>query len=167
MSSMSIRQFNAASAAEAGDLLRPCLDVDRWVSAVVAGRPYADRGQLIATADSAADPLTAQEVDAALAHHPRIGERAHGDSAEAGMSAAEQSGLSMDEQLTRRLADGNAEYERRFDRVFLIRAAGRTTQEILDELTRRLNNDEATEAAVIADQLRQIAVLRLEGVVSQ
>lgn len=167
MFSMTIGQFNAASAGEAADLLRPCLDVDRWVSAVVAGRPYADREQLLATAESAADPLTAREVDAALAHHPRIGERARGESPEAGLSRGEQAGLSMDDDLTRRLADGNAEYERRFDRVFLIRAAGRTMPEILDQLTRRLGNDEQTEAAVVADQLRQIAVLRLKGVVSQ
>ena len=44
-----------------------------------------------------------------------------------------------------RLVDGNRAYEERFDRVFLIRAAGRDADEILAELERRLGNDDATE----------------------
>ena len=165
MSSLTIEEFNAASAVDAEAVLRPCLDIDRWVQAIVTARPFADRERLIATAESVANPFTAQEVEAALAHHPRIGERAQGESAEAGLSRGEQSGLSINEQLTADLARGNAEYERRFDRVFLIRAAGRTTQEILDALNQRLGNDEQTELRVVADQLRQIAVLRLKGAV--
>ena len=59
------------------------------------------------------------------------------------------------------IADGNAAYEERFGRVFLIRAAGRGPDEMLAELTRRLGNDDDTEAAEALDQLRQIALLRL------
>ena len=62
-----------------------------------------------------------------------------------------------------RLAAGNAAYEERFDRVFLIRAAGRDAEEILAELDRRLQNDDATERAETVDNLRQIALLRLEA----
>ena len=43
------------------------------------------------------------------------------------------------------LAEGNREYEQRFGRVFLIRAAGRSSSEVLAELRRRLGNDDATE----------------------
>ena len=57
---------------------------------------------------------------------------------------------------------GNAAYEQRFDRVFLIRAAGRSAEEILAELDRRLENDDATERAETVDNLRQITALRLE-----
>ena len=57
---------------------------------------------------------------------------------------------------------GNRAYEERFDRVFLIRAAGRGAGEILAELERRLGNDDATERAETLEQLRQIALLRLE-----
>lgn len=89
-----------------------------------------------------------------------------GDSKEAGLSRGEQSGLRLDDDVQRRLAEGNAAYERRFDRVFLIRAAGRSSEQILDQLTTRLGNDDETESAVVADQLRQIAVLRLQGAVS-
>ena len=62
-----------------------------------------------------------------------------------------------------RLAAGNAAYEERFGRVFLIRAAGRDAEAILAELDRRLGNDDATERAETVDNLRQIALLRLEA----
>jgi 2-oxo-4-hydroxy-4-carboxy-5-ureidoimidazoline decarboxylase len=64
-----------------------------------------------------------------------------------------------------RLAAGNAAYEQRFDRVFLIRAAGRSADEILAELDRRLENDDATERSETVEQLGEIAVLRLESAV--
>ena len=60
-----------------------------------------------------------------------------------------------------RLVAGNAAYEERFGRVFLIRAAGRDADQILGELDRRLQNDDATERAETVDNLRQIALLRL------
>ena len=59
--------------------------------------------------------------------------------------------------MAARLAAGNAAYEQRFGRVFLIRAAGRDAEQILAELDRRLGNDDETERAETVDNLRQIA----------
>ena len=56
----------------------------------------------------------------------------------------------------------NAEYERRFGHVFLIRAAGRSAEEMLTELDRRLANDEDRERAEVTEQLAQITRLRLQ-----
>nr|WP_306420678.1 2-oxo-4-hydroxy-4-carboxy-5-ureidoimidazoline decarboxylase [Arthrobacter sp. JCM 19049] len=47
----------------------------------------------------------------------------------------------------------------------MIRAAGRTTEEILAECQRRLGNDDDTELREVAEQLRAIAVLRLSNAV--
>ncbi|BDY31917.1 2-oxo-4-hydroxy-4-carboxy-5-ureidoimidazoline decarboxylase [Mycolicibacterium mageritense] len=162
----SLRRFNEADPADAAAAVRPCLDVDRWVQAVVDGRPYRDVEAAVAVAQSAADPFTDDELTTALSHHPRIGERASGSSAEAGFSRAEQSGVSTDADVQSRLVDGNRAYEKRFGHVFLIRAAGRSSKEILAALEERLTNDPETEKAVMADQLRQIAVLRLQGVLT-
>ena len=63
------------------------------------------------------------------------------------------------------LAEGNREYEQRFGRVFLIRAAGRSASEVLAELRRRLGNDDETERAETVAALREIALLRLKDVV--
>ncbi len=71
-----------------------------------------------------------------------------------------------DADVTAAIADGNVAYEERFARVFLIRAAGRTPSDMLAELTRRLRNDDAAEAAEALGQLAEIAVLRLRGSVT-
>jgi 2-oxo-4-hydroxy-4-carboxy-5-ureidoimidazoline decarboxylase len=65
------------------------------------------------------------------------------------------------------LASGNRAYEEKFGRVFLIRAAGRTAPEILAALNERLAHTAAQEDAIVAQQLREIALLRLEGVISE
>ena len=137
--------------------LLACLSVPRWADEVLAAQPYADRQALLDAADAAARELTDAELDQALAGHPRIGERG------GAQSTREQSGVDPSVGDTAaRLAAGNAAYERRFDRVFLIRAAGRDAEQILAELDRRLRNDDASERAETVDNLREIALLRLE-----
>lgn len=163
---MTLDEFNAADREDAIAAVRPCLDIDRWVETIVDRRPYPNTSALLDAARAAADPFTQAEIDGALAHHPRIGERAAGAGAEARMSAAEQAGLGQSSaELETALAAGNAEYERQFDRVFLIRAAGRSRQEILSELERRVSHTEEQELPIIAGELRDIALLRLEGVI--
>ncbi len=142
--------------------LRSCLGVERFVDEVASGAPYVDNGELLAAADRVASSLTPTEVDAALAHHPRIGERAAGEGQAQRFSRSEQSAAdASDAELAEAIAAGNRAYEERFDRVFLIRAAGRGRAEILAELTRRLDNDDATEAATVASELQDITMLRL------
>ena len=163
---MELEAFNRLQAGRAREVVRPCVDVQRWIDAVVAGRPYPDRDALLRTARSAAAPWTTTEIDQALARHPRIGERAVGTSAEASLSRSEQAGLGATaDDTAAALAAGNRAYEERFSRVFLIRAAGRTAPEILAALTSRLAHTEVEEIAVVAEELRQIAVLRLEGII--
>ena len=138
--------------------LLSCLSVPRWADDVLAGEPYADRSALLARADEAARELSDEELEQALSGHPRIGERG------GAQSQREQAGVDPAVGgAAARLAAGNAAYEQRFGRVFLIRAAGRDADAILAELDRRLGNDDETERAETVDNLRQIALLRLEG----
>ena len=142
--------------------LTAALGVARWVDDVAAAGPYASVQELIAAGDRASADLSDAELDEAVAHHPRIGESATGTGPASTLSTGEQAGLgSNDEGVDAAIAKGNEVYEQRFGRVFLIRAAGRSRQEVLDELQRRLKNDEATEAAEAKEQLKQIAALRL------
>jgi len=165
---MKLAEFNNADAAAAADALRPCIDVERWVQAITAARPFISRAALLDFAAQAAAPFTAAEVTAAMAHHPRIGERPTASTAEASMSRSEQSGVDpSDNGTAAALAAGNRAYEQKFGRVFLIRAAGRTAPEILAALNTRLTHSPAEEDRIVAQQLREIAVLRLQGVISE
>jgi 2-oxo-4-hydroxy-4-carboxy-5-ureidoimidazoline decarboxylase len=160
-------EFNRLPADDARTLLRPCLDVDRWIESVVAARPFTDLDSALDSAREDAAPLSSDEIATAMSHHPRIGEKAKGESAEAAHSSREQAGLgTLEADVQSRLAAGNAAYEERFDRVFLIRAAGRSPEEILSELDRRMDNSAVDEEAEVGDQLIQIAALRLEGILA-
>ena len=143
--------------------LAASLSVNRWIDEVASGYPYESVAQLLAAAADAATPLSPAEIDEAIAHHPRIGEKPVGEGASQNFSRSEQAGLGDDdENLAAQIAAGNVAYEERFGRVFIIRAAGRTRAEILDELTRRLELPNATELEIAGEQLREIALLRLE-----
>ena len=164
---MALDAFNALDRDAARAALRPCVDIDRWIDEVVDGRPYPDVEAALAAGRLAADPWTESEIDGALAHHPRIGDRPQGASAEATFSRSEQSGVDVtDADVQAALVSGNLAYEDRFGRVFLIRAAGRSSREILDALNARLLHSPDEELPVVAEQLREIAVLRLEGVLN-
>lgn len=165
---MKLAEFNTADPGLAAATLRPCIDVTRWVDTVTAARPFDSKDALLAFASGAANPFTPAEVEAAMAHHPRIGERPTAATAEASMSRSEQAGVDpSDAGVTEALAKGNRDYEEKFGRVFLIRAAGRTAPEILQALNERLGNSSAEEDTIVAQQLREIAVLRLEGLITE
>ncbi|MBW1640515.1 2-oxo-4-hydroxy-4-carboxy-5-ureidoimidazoline decarboxylase [Microbacterium resistens] len=163
---MLLEEFNRADRSVAIAALRPCVDVTRWCEHLVDHRPYDSVESLVAEAAVAADPFTAEEIEAAFVHHPRIGERPKGEGAEAALSRSEQSGVDTSEAVQEALREGNLAYEERFGRVFLIRAAGRSADEILAALRERLANDDDAEAVIVAQQLREIALLRLKGVVA-
>jgi 2-oxo-4-hydroxy-4-carboxy-5-ureidoimidazoline decarboxylase len=142
--------------------LAAALGVHRWIVEVAGEAPYSSLGELLRVAERAATPLTAREIDEALAHHPRIGEKPRGAGASQEHSKREQASVDADDaELAVAISAGNAAYEARFGRVFLIRAAGRTRAEILAELQRRLELDDDEELVNVGEQLREIALLRL------
>ncbi len=150
---MLLEDFNTATPAEAAGALRPCLDIDRWVGDIIAARPF---GRAVVRRVVAEETLLLE-----------VGERAAGTSTEADLSRREQAGVDPgDAAVIEALAEGNRRYEEKFNQVFLIRAAGRSPQEIIEALNQRMKNTAAQENLLVAEQLREIAVLRLEGVMS-
>ena len=101
------------------------------------------------------------EVDEARAHHPRIGEKPQGEGASHAFARAGQASVDADDAtVNAAIAGGNREYEERFGRVFLIRAAGRSGAEIPVELNRRLQLDDSAEQRIAGVQLLEIARIR-------
>ncbi|MEV0898631.1 2-oxo-4-hydroxy-4-carboxy-5-ureidoimidazoline decarboxylase [Actinoplanes sp. NPDC049802] len=158
--------FNALPTERLEEELLACCAAPAWGARTAAGRPYADRAAIIAAADAASRELSWSDVLLGLSAHPRIGERAAGQSQEAAWSRVEQSAAagSADDETRAALILANKEYEARFGHVFLIFASGRTQAEILAVARERLGNDDATERAIVTDELRRIALLRLERV---
>jgi 2-oxo-4-hydroxy-4-carboxy-5-ureidoimidazoline decarboxylase len=151
-----LAELNALPARDFEELLLGCCAAPGWARRVTAGRPYASLGDLLGVAGAAWAAREPGDLDAAMAGHPRIGERRL-----SGFSAQEQSGVGADPGTAAALADGNAAYERRFGHVFLICAAGKGQAEILAELNRRMAHDPATEREVAAAEIGKINEIRL------
>ncbi len=159
-----VEVFNSLPAGELESRLLAVCAAPAWGSAVAALRPYPSRAAVLAAADAAARALSWPDVLRGLSAHPRIGERAQGESTEAAWSRREQStaASSGDDATRAALTAANHAYEDKFGHVFLIFASGRTQEEILAAARDRIGNDEQSERAIVADELRKIALLRLE-----
>jgi len=161
-----LARLDAAPAGEAEARLLDCCGARSWARAMAARRPFATAEALRAAAEEELDRLTGADWEEALAAHPRIGAAA--DSGRQGTegerwSAVEQAGIGAAAEATRRaLAEGNRRYEARFGRGYVVRAAGRSAEELLAILERRLANDPVRELAEAADAQREITRLRID-----
>jgi OHCU decarboxylase len=157
---MTLAELNGLSLEQARQIFSSCCGVTRWVDGMIASRPYQSLEHVLATARAASLRLKPADWHEAFAQHARIGERAEGH--DAASSGAEQSAVYRAGDATRRaLAEENQRYEQRFGHIFLTYATGKSGEEILDEVRRRLFNDPAHELTVAADEQRKITQLRL------
>ncbi|MFZ5309945.1 2-oxo-4-hydroxy-4-carboxy-5-ureidoimidazoline decarboxylase [Enterobacter asburiae] len=165
---IALHDFNHLPHEKALALIHPCVALPEWADALALRRPYASRDELFSTASALTQNWDESALAQALNAHPRIGEKPAGSQAEAALSRQEQGEVNdRDADLARALREGNARYEARFGRVFLIRAKGRSGEEILQALHARLENSDAQEVRAALEQLREITLLRLEGVISE
>ena len=158
-----LERFNHLQKDEASIALYSVFALHAWAAEVAAGRPYADLNALFAAAERAWEELDAAGWLEAFKAHPRIGERGGHSPA-----ASEQEQIRVAQATTETLAalaDENRLYEERFGFVFLIAAAGKTADEILAELRRRMDSDRETELAQAAEEHRKITRMRLQKMV--
>ena len=155
--------FDAAPASELRPRLLALTESPLWADQLLAERPYGNLEHLLDASDRIIRALPADQVDAALAGHPRIGERARGIAPEAAArSAREQAGMSAaDAETAAAMVEGNADYEARFGRIYLVAAAGRSAADLLAFLRERLRHDPETELDVVRGELARITRLRL------
>ncbi|OWV00253.1 OHCU decarboxylase [Micromonospora wenchangensis] len=158
-----LARFNALAAADAERDMLACCPAPAWAREMVAARPYPDLDALLAVADAGLRRLAWTEVAQAIAAHPRIGERPDGSTRESAWSRREQAGVAGSDAAARKaMAAANRAYEERFGHPFLVCASGRGQSELLAAAQARLANDDKTERRVVQDELRKIALLRLD-----
>lgn len=156
--------WNEAGEALAMDAMLACCGAKRWAQSMAALRPFENVETLSLTADEVWSTMEEADWMEAFSSHPRIGERK--PASQSGRSAAwseqEQSGASSAAgNVLARLAAGNVTYEQRFGFTYIVCATGKSADEMLGILERRLVNDQATELREAAEQQRQITQIRL------
>ena len=166
---LGLDRLNTLPAREAAEQLRACCGSSRWVDAMLARRPFESVADLLATADEAWRSAGPEDWDEAFAHHPRIGERraAAPVSATARTWSAREQGTAAGAGGAARaaLAEANEAYERRFCRIYIVCAAGRSAEEMLADIAVRMQNDPDRERAVAAEEQRKITRLRLTALI--
>jgi 2-oxo-4-hydroxy-4-carboxy-5-ureidoimidazoline decarboxylase len=168
---ISVAELDAMPESLAKKLLADCCSASRWVSRMLAQRPFKSRAALLSTADEIWRSLDSSDWREAFSHHPRIGERKSAKpQSERGSvwAAGEQSGVEgADDDLRADLAAANREYEQRFGYIFIVFATGKSVEEMLALARERLRNDPDTELRIAADEQWKITRLRLNKLLGE
>jgi 2-oxo-4-hydroxy-4-carboxy-5-ureidoimidazoline decarboxylase len=156
--------WNALDANAAVAMLLSCCAARRWAQEVAAHRPYAAAEDLFIAADSFWATMEEPDWLEAFRAHPRIGERkaAHATAQSAQWSRQEQSAAeAAREDVLAKLTDVNLRYEQLFGFTYIVCATGKSAEEMLKILERRLASDRQSELREAAEQQRQITQIRL------
>jgi allantoicase len=161
-----IERFNNISRVAARKELIDCCGSKKWAEEMLRQMPYANAEHLFEAADKTWESLGHKDWHDAFRHHPPIGgkaAKAKQSAKAAKWAAGEQSAAQKGTTETlAMLAAANRAYEAAFGRVFLICAAGKSSEEILRSLQQRLSNDPEIELRVAVEEQRKITRLRLE-----
>jgi 2-oxo-4-hydroxy-4-carboxy-5-ureidoimidazoline decarboxylase len=160
-----LEDWNRLSVEQAIGAILPCCGSKAWARGMAGRRPLPDEAALLAASDETWHNLAQSEWLEAFQSHPRIGETGARQGVplqSAAWSEREQKKIQdIDDTFRIALEEGNREYERRFGRIFIVCATGKSATEILEILRRRLQNNAETELREAAEQQRQITQIRL------
>jgi 2-oxo-4-hydroxy-4-carboxy-5-ureidoimidazoline decarboxylase len=152
---------------QASAALLRCCGSRRWVSGMLARRPFGSLEALHGAAREIWGALAREDFLEAFSHHPAIG----GELAElrtkfaptADWSSQEQAAVAgAGDQTLLELKAANQAYLERFGFLFIVCASGRSAEELLAALRTRSTNDPASELLVAAAEQAKITALRLD-----
>jgi 2-oxo-4-hydroxy-4-carboxy-5-ureidoimidazoline decarboxylase len=158
--------INSLSETAARTVFLRCCGATRWAERMVARRPFAGEAELLAASEEIWRGLEREDRLEAFASHPKIGDLdalrskfARG----AAWSAEEQGGVAeAGESTLRALAHCNRQYEAKFGHIFIVCASGKTADEMLTLLEKRLHNHPGEELRIAAAEQEKITRLRLQ-----
>jgi 2-oxo-4-hydroxy-4-carboxy-5-ureidoimidazoline decarboxylase len=161
-----LARWNRLSPEEAEYEILPCCGSRAWAHQMAARRPFADEASVLAVSEETWRNLGESDWMEAFRSHPRIGET-HAEQPSHARSSAwsaqeQREAAGSGDVVKIELAEANRQYERKFNRIFIVCANGKDGPEILGILRRRLQNDPVTELREAAEQQRQIMNLRIK-----
>jgi len=164
-----LERLNFLPASEAEMELLKCCGSKNWARQVTSARPFASLAELVEASERIWWALAAGDWLEAFHSHPKIGERKA--AAETAVEAQqwsedEQSGIrDSAAQTMTALAELNRVYEERFGYIFIVCAAGKSSEEMLAILRQRLTNEAEKELRIAAAEQAKITQLRLRKLI--
>lgn len=167
LQNLQLAKWNSSPFKSAVTDLLSCCACSAWAEQISSTRPYANFEELLSAAKAVWRNLDSQHWLEAFRGHPRIGQRqaenARSETSLALSATEQQSVHQADAEIKRAIADGNRLYEQRFGRIFIIFASGKSPEEILFDLQRRLANTNEKELEESVAQQEHIFSLRLRN----
>lgn len=163
---MSLSLINNATDSAAIKLFKQCCSSDAWVKKMLAAKPYANADALYKAADKSWENLLEADYLQAFDGHPKIGDvnsLKKKYAATKALATGEQSAVDVaSDEVILTLAQGNADYEKKFGFIFIVCATGKSAKQMSDLLYARLPSDRNTELKNAAQEQQKIFHLRLE-----
>jgi allantoicase len=151
-----LRLINAWTPRVAFRKFLECCRSGRWANEMLAARPFSSWNDVEQTAAKSWKTASREEILEAFAAHPKIGDH---------KGAEEQARVrTATEETLQELSRLNREYEARFGYIYIVCATGKSAEEMLALLRKRLENDPEEEIAVAAEEQRLITQLRLRKI---
>ncbi len=163
---MTIEELNTLSPEKTFEELFKCCGSTAWAKQLTSGSPFKNKEELLKISDKIWMNCTKEDGLEPFTHHPKIGDLKNLEKKFASTkewAGGEQAGVdSATHQTLVELADGNEAYEKKFGYIFIVCATGKTADEMLALLKKRLLNDEATELKIAMNEQNKITHIRLE-----
>lgn len=150
--------INELPAAEAMAGFLKCNGSSQWAEEMTEARPFSNADDLFEAAKEIWQDLPKGDWMEAFEAHPPIG-----DKSSKGWAKDEQKGAEKASAATlAELEKLNKEYLDKFGFVFLIFASGKSADEMLAQLKKRIGNEQADEMRTAAEEQTKITQHRLE-----
>lgn len=158
-------ELNKLPSDEAESEFKDCCGSTEWARQMTDARPFLMVDDLYRAAEIKWFALTPADWLEAFAAHPRIGSTkptASQKARSAEWSKGEQSGVrDADKRVLNDLAEANRLYLDKFGFIFIVCAAGKTADEMLEICRARLGNSIETELDLAAAEQSKITAIRL------
>lgn len=151
-----LRLINSWTPGVADQNFLECCRSSRWADEMIEARPFSSWTDVEQTAAKIWNTASREEILEAFAAHPKIGDH---------KGAEEQARVRTAAEATLQdLSRINSEYEARFGYIYIVCATGKSAEEMLALLRKRLENDPEEEIAVAAEEQGLITQLRLRKI---
>ena len=155
---MTLADLNRLPRYRAEEEFLKCCASKAWARTMARRRPFANINRLLQAAGEIWWSMDAGDWREAFEAHPRIGDRKV-----SGAPAQEQSGMNRaTSAVASAIEVANQEYFEKFGFIFIICAAGKTAEEMLENLRFRLANPPDQELRIAAEEQNKITLLRLK-----
>jgi 2-oxo-4-hydroxy-4-carboxy-5-ureidoimidazoline decarboxylase len=167
---MRLEEFNKLDTQSAAAELKKCCGSTRWIKSMIENIPFDSVASLKKIAEIEWQNCNAEDRKEAFSHHPKIGEKKvsavkTGNATE--WAQQEQSGMNTaEEQIQNEMTLLNEQYEKKFGFIYIVFATGKSAEEMLRLLQKRINNTAEEELKNAGAEQIKITQLRIDKLFS-